>query len=139
MTMYLVDTDVISEARKGVKGNAGVRQFFENAERDGDPVYRSAVTIGELRQAVGSVRRRGDVPQARLLERWLNRVTSTFEAAMDVRRRPQSSTHVLSKRGGCCPGVRDITARCAYCFLRVSSFSTSARSCVRPLVCDQIF
>jgi toxin FitB len=28
---------------------------------------------------VESVRRRGDEPQARLLERWLNRVTSTFE------------------------------------------------------------
>jgi predicted nucleic acid-binding protein len=77
--MYLVDTDVISEARKGDKGNLGVRQFFRDAERDGAQLYLSAVTIGELRQGVESVRHRGDEPQARLLERWLNRVTSTYQ------------------------------------------------------------
>ena len=76
--MFLVDTDVISEARKGDHGNPGVRQFFREAERDGIPLYLSAVTIGELRQGVESVRHRGDEPQARLLERWLNRVTSTY-------------------------------------------------------------
>jgi toxin FitB len=37
------------------------------------------VTIGELRQGVESVRQRGDEPQARLLERWLNRVTSHYQ------------------------------------------------------------
>jgi predicted nucleic acid-binding protein len=31
--MYLVDTDVISEIRKGEKANAGVRAFFESASR----------------------------------------------------------------------------------------------------------
>ena len=30
--MYLIDTDVISEARKEEKGNAGVRQFFADAD-----------------------------------------------------------------------------------------------------------
>jgi len=82
MTMYLVDTDVISEARKGAKGNAGVRQFFQDVEHNGDAVYLSAVTIGELRQGVESVRHRGAEPQARLLERWLSRVTSTFGDAI---------------------------------------------------------
>jgi hypothetical protein len=77
--VYLVDTDVISEARKGDKGNPGVRQFFRDAERGGAQLYLSAVTIGELRQGVESVRHRGDEPQARLLERWLNRVTSTYQ------------------------------------------------------------
>ena len=77
--MYLVDTDVISEARKGEKGNPGVHQFFRDAERDGVPLYLSAVTIGELRQGVERVRHRGDEPQARLLERWLSRVTSTYQ------------------------------------------------------------
>jgi predicted nucleic acid-binding protein len=80
--MYLVDTDVISEARKAEKGNPGVRQFFQDRERDSIPVYLSAITIGELRQGVESVRHRGDEPQACLLERWLNRVTSTFEDAI---------------------------------------------------------
>jgi predicted nucleic acid-binding protein len=80
--MYLVDTDVISEARKGEKGNPGVRQFFQDRERDNIQLYLSAITIGELRQGVESVRHRGNEPQARLLERWLNRVTSTFEDAI---------------------------------------------------------
>lgn len=80
--MYLVDTDVISEARKGEKGNPGVRQFFQDRERDHIPLYLSAITIGELRQGVEGVRHRGDEPQARLLERWLNRVTSTFDDAI---------------------------------------------------------
>lgn len=77
--MYLVDTDVISEARKGEKGNPGVRRFFRDAERDSIPLYVSVITIGELRQGVETVRHRGDESQARLLERWLNRIRDTFE------------------------------------------------------------
>jgi len=80
--MYMVDTDVISEVRKGEKGNPGVRQFFRDRERDNVPLYLSAITIGELRQGAEGVRHRGDEPQARLLERWLNRVTSTFDDAI---------------------------------------------------------
>jgi toxin FitB len=62
--MYLVDTDVISELRRGDKGNPGVRQLFVDAERNAIPLFLSAVTIGELRQGVESVRHRGDEPQA---------------------------------------------------------------------------
>jgi len=79
MTMYLIDTDVISEARKGERANTGVRRFFGDVERSGIPVYVSAVTIGELRQGVEIVRHRGDEAQARVLERWLTRVVSTYE------------------------------------------------------------
>lgn len=79
MTMYLVDTDVISEARKADKANPGVRRFFQDAERDNVQLYLSAVTIGELRQGVEIVRHRGDEAQTRVLERWLNRVASTYE------------------------------------------------------------
>ena len=32
--MYLVDTDVISEIRKGDKANSGVRAFFADASRE---------------------------------------------------------------------------------------------------------
>jgi hypothetical protein len=49
--MYLVDTDVISEARKGEKGNLGVRQFFRDAERDSIPLYLSVITIGSSGKA----------------------------------------------------------------------------------------
>jgi hypothetical protein len=36
-------------------------------------------------------------------------------------------------QGGASRGRTSLSARCAYCCLIASSFSTSARSCVRPL------
>ena len=76
--MYLVDTDVISEARKGDKSNSGVRAFFSRANRDATDLYLSVVTIGELRQGVERIRQRGDRPQALRLERWLTQITSAY-------------------------------------------------------------
>ena len=66
--VYLVDTDVISEARKGDQGNAGVRAFFSQASEEGTELYLSAVTVGELRQGVERIRHRGDKSQAQRLE-----------------------------------------------------------------------
>ena len=80
--MYLIDTDVISEARKAEKANAGVKEFFQDASRAGVALYLSAVTIGELRQGVEAIRYRGDGEQARLLERWLNRVAQDYADAI---------------------------------------------------------
>lgn len=76
--MYLIDTDVISEVRKGVKSNAGVRAFFIRAGAEAASLYLSVVTIGELRQGVERIRHRGDEPQARLLDRWLQQLTSDY-------------------------------------------------------------
>lgn len=76
--MYLLDTDVISEIRKGEKANPGVRAFFADASRKSVDLYLSAVTIGELRQGVERIRYRGDDAQAKRLERWLKRVTTAF-------------------------------------------------------------
>jgi hypothetical protein len=80
--MYLIETDVISEARKGEKANAGVRAFFRDAVRDCTELYLSAITIGELRQGVESIRHRGAASQAARLERWLDRVSSDFGEAV---------------------------------------------------------
>ena len=80
--MYLVDTDVISEVRKEEKANPGVRQFFADADRDNVPMYLSVITIGELRQGVEIIRHRGDEPQSRVLERWLDRVIDRFDEAI---------------------------------------------------------
>ncbi|MBI2802973.1 MAG: type II toxin-antitoxin system VapC family toxin [Gammaproteobacteria bacterium] len=80
--MYLVDTDVISEARKGEKANAGVRAFFNNATRNNIELYLSAITIGELRKGVESIRHRGDRVQAQRLERWLGRLTNNYADAV---------------------------------------------------------
>jgi toxin FitB len=80
--LYLVDTDVISEARKGDKTNAGVRGFLADAAREGTALYLSVITLGELRQGVERIRLRGDEMQAQTLERWLQRVTATYGDAI---------------------------------------------------------
>ena len=69
--MYLVDTNVISEARKKSKANKGVREFFKQAIEDETRMFMSVVTVGELRRGVESIRYLGDVRQANLLEKWL--------------------------------------------------------------------
>jgi predicted nucleic acid-binding protein len=77
--MYLIDTDVISEARKGPRANAGVHEFLARARADEAPVFLSAVTIGELRRGVELIRYRGDERQAEVLESWLAALVSDFE------------------------------------------------------------
>lgn len=78
--MYLIDTDVISEARKGGRSNPGVRAFLEKSRQDGFDLYLSVVTIGELRQGVERIRHRGDKSQASQLEHWLHRITKEYAA-----------------------------------------------------------
>lgn len=80
--MYLIDTDVISELRKGARANAGVRAFFSDLAGDDAPHYLSVVTIGELRRGVEKIRHRGDVEQADLLEGWLLRVCADYAEAI---------------------------------------------------------
>ena len=74
--MYLVDTNVISEARKGAKANLGVRNFFQ--ETDAGDIYLSVQTIGEIRRGLQNIRQRGDIPQAKKLEKWLDLVVSDY-------------------------------------------------------------
>lgn len=70
--MYLIDTNVVSELRKGDRGNAGVRAFWQKVEPA--TLFVSVVTIGELRRGVDNLRARDDLPQAQQLENWLNDV-----------------------------------------------------------------
>ena len=77
--VYLVDTNVISEARKRSKGNSGVRAFFEQAIEEETPLFISVVTVGELRRGVESIRHRGDVRQANQLDKWLVALLSEYQ------------------------------------------------------------
>ncbi len=74
----MVDTNVISEARKGERSHPGVNAFFRSAARADETLFLSVVTIGELRRGVELIRHRGDRPQALLLERWLQDLLSSF-------------------------------------------------------------
>lgn len=76
--MYLIDTNVVSEIRKGRKADAGVRQFFTDIATSQTPLFLSVITVGELRRGVALIRRRGDALQARRLERWLRSILSDF-------------------------------------------------------------
>lgn len=77
--MYLVDTNVISEARKKSKANTGVRAFFKQAIKDETRIFISVVTVGELRRGVESIRYRGDVRQANQLEKWLENLMAEYQ------------------------------------------------------------
>ncbi|WP_206950632.1 type II toxin-antitoxin system VapC family toxin [Trinickia acidisoli] len=76
--MYLVDTNVISEVRKGERANTGVRNFFGRTASDGNDLYLSVVTIGELRRGVEMIRHRGGTAQAKRLEAWLSIVLKEY-------------------------------------------------------------
>ncbi len=75
--MFLVDTNVISEARKGRNADPGVLHFFKNPPGE---FYLASQVIGELRQGVERLRGRGDEPQAKLLEAWLSAVVAGYRS-----------------------------------------------------------
>jgi predicted nucleic acid-binding protein len=77
--MYLIDTNVISEARKRAKANRGVRQFFRRVIKERTPVFLSVITIGELRRGIELLRHRGDSRQAERLEEWLEALLSEYQ------------------------------------------------------------
>ncbi len=76
--MYLIDTNVVSEARKRAKANPGVTAFFVDLVATNTPAYLSAVTVGELQRGVELIRHHGDAGQAKLLEMWLASVLTEF-------------------------------------------------------------
>lgn len=77
--MYLIDTNVISEIRKGDKANPGVRRFFEAVVQNDQPLYISVLSIGDLRRGVDLIFHRGDTLQGKLLENWLNAILDQYQ------------------------------------------------------------
>jgi predicted nucleic acid-binding protein len=77
LPVYLIDTNVISEARKA-RANRGVLAFFKSVDAANEPIYLSAITISELRRGIGLIRHRGDFEQATVLENWLTTIVSEF-------------------------------------------------------------
>ncbi len=72
---WLVDTNVLSELRKGDRADAGVRAWFDDARED--DLFTSVLVLGEIRRGIESIRRR-DVPSAMALEGWLERLAIDF-------------------------------------------------------------
>jgi predicted nucleic acid-binding protein len=69
---YLIDTNVISELRKGARADPGVASWF--AGLADEEVFLSVLTLGEIRRGIESIRRR-DQKAAGALESWLGRVS----------------------------------------------------------------
>ena len=68
----LLDTNVVSELRKGNRANAQVRAWF--ATVPDDEIHLSVLFVGELRRGIERIRLE-DARQAEALERWLQRLT----------------------------------------------------------------
>jgi toxin FitB len=71
---YLVDTNVVSELRKGQRCDPGVASWF--AETSSAEIFLSALTVGEIRKGIENIRRR-DEPTAAALEAWLGELLAT--------------------------------------------------------------
>jgi predicted nucleic acid-binding protein len=69
---YLLDTNVISELRKGERADAKVTAWFADVAEE--EIFLSVLTIGEIRRGIESVRRR-DLDSAATLDRWLARLS----------------------------------------------------------------
>ncbi len=68
---YLIDTNVISELRKGDRTDRNVASWF--AALADEEIFLSVLTLGEIRRGIESIRRR-DQKTAGALESWLGRV-----------------------------------------------------------------
>ncbi len=66
---YLVDTNVLSELRKGGRCDANVSRWF--AAVRSEEVFLSVLAVGEIRSGIERIRRRRDARSARALEGWL--------------------------------------------------------------------
>ena len=73
--MFLLDTNVVSEVRKGPRADRGVVDFIGRAEHE---LFLPVQVIGELRSGVEALRRRGDLPQARRLELWFELILEEY-------------------------------------------------------------
>lgn len=72
---FLIDTNIISEVRKGARCNPGVAAWYGSiAESD---IYLSVLVLGEIRKGVELARARDPV-KANTLEVWLTAIHAGF-------------------------------------------------------------
>jgi len=72
---FLIDTNIISEVRKGARCNPGVAKWWaEVAEGD---LWLSTLILGEIRKGIELARRR-DPDKALVLAAWLSEVVTGF-------------------------------------------------------------
>ena len=65
---YLVDTNIVSEIRKGPRADRNVAAWY--AAAPDESLYLSVLVLGEIRRGIERIRPR-DAAQAAALEKWL--------------------------------------------------------------------
>jgi predicted nucleic acid-binding protein len=75
---YLLDTNVVSELRKGDRGNLGLAEWYR--QRDKRELFLSVITLAEIRRGIALLRRR-DPLQAAILDRWCETLQREFSRA----------------------------------------------------------
>jgi predicted nucleic acid-binding protein len=73
--VFLIDTNVISEVRKGERCDRHVAAWYASIEDS--TLFLSALVLGEIRRGV-ELARRTDAQKADALARWLKRVEASF-------------------------------------------------------------
>jgi predicted nucleic acid-binding protein len=95
--MYLIDTNVISEVRKGKRCDPRVSLWYRRI--GDDELFLSVLVVGEIRQGVEQLRTRNP-PQARALEQWLDELMMNFgERILPIDNRVAQSWGRLAARG----------------------------------------
>ncbi len=73
---WLLDTNVVSEIRKGPRGDPGVARWAATRR---DDAWLSVITVGEIRRGI-ELKRRRDELTARHLEAWLEGLLGSFKS-----------------------------------------------------------
>jgi toxin FitB len=73
--MYLIDTNIISEVRKGRRCDPNAAAWYRGTADD--QLFLSVLVIGEIRQGIERLRPR-NARQAAALEKWLDEILGSF-------------------------------------------------------------
>ena len=74
---YLLDTNIISEIRKGPRCHPNVAAWCSNLEEDS--LYLSVLVLGEIRKGIEGLRGR-DAGKANELDLWLEQLQTNFQS-----------------------------------------------------------
>ena len=75
MTGYLLDTNIVSEIRKGNRAHRRLLAWFQSIEDD--ELFLSVLVLGEIRGGIERISRK-DAAQAQALERWLSDLETNY-------------------------------------------------------------
>ncbi len=100
MRGYLLDTNVVSETRKGRRINPNVLAWFESV--DDDALFLSVLVIGEIRKGIEQARSKDPV-KARALAEWLKGLEQRYgDQILPI-------TTAVADQWGCLSAIRPLS------------------------------